>query len=444
MTYLRTGISLAALSLSVTTFASPVLGQEGPSGRQGILSFIQEFDYDLDDGLESTTSLGLNLSSRTRTETLSFGIGTELVGDFRDGSDEDFNLENYSASARYTRTGANSALAFSGSYREVDLGDNTFELAPGILIIGEDGSLTTTRFGARIETGIEGPFGVTLDASYRDTEYENTVDPDLNDETVTSVDAVARFALARNLSLRARAGISQTDEDDLAQTDTETTYVGLGLGGTTAGGLSFTADLIYDETETTTLIPVPTRTTDDGLGFEITLTQPRPNGTIGGSLSSRIDESGRRITALVSRELTTPTGGLGLSLGVVDQEGVDDLQVIGAVTYTTSTPQAAVSVTLQQAATTDDGDTVVSTNLAIAYSRQINSVSSWEAELGYVATDELIANEDDAETTASIAYRRQLTSDWSMLTGYEYSRDDDGDDDNSIFFNIQRDITFGF
>jgi len=31
-----------------------------------------------------------------------------------------------------------------------------------------------------------------------------------------------------------------------------------------------------------------------------------------------------------------------------------------------------------------------------------------------------------------------------MLTGYEYTRDDNGDDENSIFLNIQRDITFGF
>ena len=67
-----------------------------------------------------------------------------------------------------------------------------------------------------------------------------------------------------------------------------------------------------------------------------------------------------------------------------------------------------------------------------------------ESVLPLIDVDELAANEDDNETTASIAYRRELTSDWSMLTGYEYTRDDNGDDENSIFLNIQRDITFGF
>lgn len=442
MKNLRTGISLAALSLSITALASPVLGQEG-SGRQGVISFGQEFDYDLDVGLESRTIFGLGLSSATRTETLSFNIGTELLGDFQDGSDDDFEWNNHQASARYSRQGANSALSFSAAYREVDLGDDSFELDPGIILIGEDGKLTTTRFGASIETGIEGPVGLSLDARYRDAEYENTVDPDLSDETVTSVDALARFSLSRSLSLRARAGISRTEEDDAAQTESETIYYGIGLGGSTTSGLTFSADLIFDETETTTQAPA-NRTTEDGIGFEIAVTQPRPNGTLGVVLSNRIDEAGRRVSAELNRELTLRNGGLGFSLGVVDQEGVDDLQVIGGVSYTTETPQASITVSLEQAATTDDGDTVVSTNLAVAYNRQINAVSSWDAQLGYLATDELAAGEDDNETTATIAYNRDLTSDWSMRTGYEYTRTNDGDDENSIFFNIQRDITFGF
>ena len=441
MNNLRTGISLAALSLSLTVLASPVLGQER-LGRQGILSFGQELDYDFDDGLEARTTFGLNLSSATRTQTLSLNLGTELIGDFTDGADDDFEINNSSATLRYTRQGSNNRLAFSATYRERDLGRDSFELAPGIIIIGEeDGELTATRISTRLETGLEGPFGLRLDASYRDADYENTVNPDLGDEITSRVEALARFSLSRSLELRARAGIADTEEDDALQTESETTFFGLGLGGATANGLTFSADLLFDQTETTT---TGGTTTDDGLGFDVSVTQQRQNGSISGILSSRIDEAGRRTLAQVSRELTLPNGGLGLSLGVVDQEGIDDLEILAGVNYTTGTPQASVTVSLQQAATTDDNDTVISTNLSLAYARQIDSVSSWEAQLGYVASDELGSNNDDSETTASVAYRRDLTSDWSMLTGYEYSVDDDGDDENSIFFNIQRDITFGF
>ncbi len=441
MNNLRTGISLAALSLSVTVLASPVLGQER-LGRQGILSFGQELDYDFEDGLEARTTFGLNLSSATRTQTLSLNLGTELIGDFTDGADDEFEINNSSATLRYTRQGSNNRLAFSATYRERDLGRDSFELAPGIIIIGEeDGELTATRISTRLETGLEGPFGLRLDASYRDADYENTVNPDLGDEITSRVDALARFSLSRSLELRARAGIADTEEDDALQTESETTYFGLGLGGTTAGGLAFSADVLFDQTETVT---TGGTTTDDGLGFDVSVTQQRQNGSISGILSSRIDEAGRRTLAQVSRELTLPNGGLGLSLGVVDQEGIDDLEILAGVNYTTGTPQASVTVSLQQAATTDDNDTVISTNLSLAYARQIDAVSSWEAQLGYVATDELGSGNDNNETTASVAYRRDLTSDWSMLTGYEYSVDDDGDDENSIFFNIQRDITFGF
>ena len=165
---------------------------------------------------------------------------------------------------------------------------------------------------------------------------------------------------------------------------------------------------------------------------------------IGAEFISRIDEAGRRTSAELIRELTLPTGGLALSLGVVDQEGADDLQFIGGLVYRRQMSRGAVSVSLEQAATTNDEDTVVSTNVQINYQAPINTISSWRAGLGFLQTDELLTNDTESETTASFSYQRDLTSDWTMETGIELSRDDDGEEENTIFFNIQRDITFGF
>lgn len=440
MTNLRTGINFAALSLSVAAMASPVFGQEG-RGREGVLSFSQGFEYDLDTGLDTTTDVGLNILTSTRSEKFSFGLGTQLFGDFTDAGSDDFQFRNWFASLGYERQGANSLLAFSADYREVELGDETFELAPGLFIFGEDGSLATTRFGARIETGIEGPFGLTLDANYRDEDYSNTVDPDLVDEVNTSLDALARFSLSPSMSLRALAGIEKIEESDATNTERENTYVGLGVGGETAGGLSFSADILYDQTEVVTSLP--STTSDDGIGIELAVTQDRRNGSIGASLSSRIDDVGRRTAVMVNRSLDLRNGGLDVSLGAVDQEGESNLQVVGGFAYSAETPRGEVSANLSQSAGSSDGDTVISTSLELAYSEAINASSGWEAELGYVATNEL-AGDDDNRTTASIAYVRDLTADWSMRTGYEYSRDNGGDASNSVFFNIERDITFGF
>ena len=356
MKNLRTGISLSALSLSLLATASPVLGQEGP-GREGVLSFSQRFLYDLDDGLATETDLELSLKTSTRTQSLEFGVGTQLHGDFTDGGTDDVNFRNWFATLGYDRRGSNSRLSFSAEYREADLGDSSFEVSPGLIIFDEDGSLTATRFGARIETGIEGPFGLTLDANYRDTDYENTVDPDIVDETSTSIDALARFSLTPSMSLRALAGIERIEEDDGFDTERENRYVGLGIASENGSGLSFSADIIFDESEVTTSIP--TTTTDDGLGFEIAVTQERPNGSIGGSLSSRIDDTGRRTTAMVNRSLDLRTGDLSVSLGVVDQEGVSDLQLVGGLVYNKELPRGALSASVSQAATSSDGDTVV-------------------------------------------------------------------------------------
>ena len=124
-------------------------------------------------------------------------------------------------------------------------------------------------------------------------------------------------------------------------------------------------------------------------------------------------------------------------------ERFGELQFVGGVSYTVARKNAEITATLQQAALSSGGDTLVSTNLALAYRRQITQYSSWEAELSYLATDELIANESEDETTATIGYRRDLNSDWSMFTGYEYTKGD-GSPQTSLFLNLERDITFGF
>lgn len=440
MTNLRTGITFAALSLSLAAVPSTVVGQEG-SGREGVLSFSQGFDYDLEDGLDTRTELGLRLSSATRSETFSFGLGTELFGDFSDGSSDTFEFRNWSSSLGYTRQGTNSSLRFSARYREAHLGDDTFEVAPGLFLFGDDGSVATTSFGARLETGIEGPFGLALDANYRNADYSNTVDPDLVDETSASLDAIARFRMSPSMSLRALAGIEKVDESDATDTERENKYVGLGVETVSAGGLSFSADILLDRSEVTTSIP--SSTSDSGIGVELAVTQTRRNGSVGASLSSRIDDVGRRTTVMVNRSLDLRNGGLDVSLGVVDQEGEDDLQIVGELSYSAETPRGALSARLNQAAVTSDGDTTISTNLLLGYNEAINAYSGWEAALGYFASDEL-AGDDENRATASIAYLRELTPDWSMRTGYEYVRDDDGDDSNSVFFKIERDITFGF
>ncbi len=429
-------LSRLAVSAFVLTAlqGAPALAQD--LGREGRLSYGVGLDYDFDDGPEAISDVALTLITRTRSETLEFRIGTELFGDYTDGGSNDIDFRNSSARLVYDREGANSNLRFSARYAETNLKDEIIDS-----IITDGGTRTSREIAGRFETGVEGPFGLTLDARYRERSFTDA-DPDLTDDTLASLDALARFGLSRTTDLRARAGIRQEDESDAAGTERRTTYVGLGVGTETVSGLTVTGDLFFDDTETTTAAPASS-SSEDGLGVELSVNQPRPNGFVGASLSSRIDEAGRRTRADVTRGFDTRTGQLAVSLGVVDQEDADDLQVVGSVNYSVETPRSVLSANLERDATTDDGETQVDTSLRLAYRRDINAVSGWETQLGYFASEE-IGGTDDNRTTARFTYRRDFTDEWSMRTGYQYSKDEDGDAENSVFFNLERDITFGF
>lgn len=433
MASLRARIAFSAFALAAFPGAA-ALAQE--LSREGQLSYGLGVEYDFDDGLEAISDVALTLITRTRSETLEFEIGTELFGDYTDDGTNDVDLRDSSARLTYSRQSANSSLRFSARYEETNLADEIVDS-----IITDAGTETATEFQGRYETGIEGPFGLALDARYRERSFSDA-DPELTDDTLASLDALARFRLSRTTDLRARAGIREEDEGDAAGTERRTTYVGLGVGTETASGLSVTGDLFLDQTETTTTTPA-SDTTEDGIGVELSVRQAQPNGFLAASVSSRIDESGRRTRADVTRGFDTRTGQLEVSLGVVDQEDADDLQLVGSVDYTLETRRSALSASLARDATTDDGETVLDTSLTLAFRRDINAVSAWETELGYFASEELDGT-DDNRTTARFTYRRDFTDEWSMRTGYEYSKDDDGDAENSVFFNIQRDITFGF
>ncbi|NNE80985.1 MAG: hypothetical protein HKN18_12015 [Silicimonas sp.] len=403
-----------------------------------------DLDVVADSGTTTITDLGVTLSSETRSQSLSLELGAQLVGDFGRSSSDDFETENVRAIFSYAREGANSGFDFSASYTETTLDDSIF-LSGGTLII-DTGAVDATRLSMGVELGREGPFGVELDALYFDRNYRNTSDPDLNDTETIEVDAIAHFRINPAYSVRARAGISREDENDVDSSERETHYVGLGLEGETAGGLTYFGDIIYDSTETTT--SAPSMITEDGIGIELGLTQARVNGSIGLDVSSRIDESGRRSSASVNRAFDFPEGALSFSLGVVDQEGDDSLRVIGALDYTRELAQGDLTASLVQDAATDSGTPYLNTTLALNFRQEINAVSSWEAGLEFAESNQLGGTDDDTRGVATVAYNRSLTEDWSMRTGLEHIRTTETGlpdrSSNTVFFNIQRDITFGF
>lgn len=449
---LSTTLSLAALS------AAPVLAQDGP-GAVNTLSFSTGLEVSDNPSLSATpdgtvtssvTRLGYRLNSETRTQKLGFNLGTVLEGAIGSGTDstDNFRLTSKTVGVNYAREGANSSLAFDASFSDTEFDDEAIGFfvdgvfdPDGLIIDG--GSRERFSYGIRYQFGTGGP--LSLDLRFRDTaiDYVDTTDPDLVSFDATSIDATARFRINPAVSGRFVTGQSRKSEED---TDTvrKSKYIGAGIEGETASGLSYFVDLTQDDSETIKTGSVDSA--DDGLGLSFGATQDMPDGDIGIELSSRIDDSGRRNRAEISRSYDLPAGALALSLGVVDQN--DDTEVVTRLSYSREGDGSAFSANLVQRPTTEDGTGFLNTSLQVNYSQDLSPVSSLGAGVTYGSASEFGGSGSDTRTSASVTYRRSLTQDWSLRTGVEHTRiDEDGGDNvsrNTIFLNVGRDFSFGF
>lgn len=473
MTYSRTGLSLtAALTLTVS-IPAPLWSQGGP-GLVGSISVDQSLEYEdnpsftsdgSEDEFRSRTALGFSIDSETRTEMLRAFVGVDLLGTIGGDDDDGFERDNERGTLNYGRIGANSSLDLSAQYRYGDIDDFVLDdfdfdgdFDPDILIF-DGGRREAWEVGVGYEFGIEGPFGLSLDASLNNVDYTGTADPDLQDKETVRVAALARFQITPSMTARALAGFRESDGLEffpaepgsvfgpILPTVRRTEYFGAGIGAETARGLSFSADVIFDRSET--VIDGELAEEEDGIGFDLAITQELAAGGIGLSASSRIDDSGRRTTAVVRRSYDLPDGGLSFSIGLIDQEDDNSIRLLSSVDYLKEMPRSEFTVSLSQTPVSEDGDAILNTQVLVEYSQEINSVSSWAADIEYRATNELGGDDDDgAAASATISYSRELTENWGMSAGLEHEWRDENDrssrSSNTVFFNIGRDITFGF
>ena len=452
-------LTTAALSLA-TCAAAPVLAQDG-TGLRGNLSFSTGLEVSDNpslsspaDGntLTSVTDLGFSLSSETRVDQFRFTLGASIQGE--DGgsttSADALDLQSSSASLAYTREGINSRLALSGRYDEAELDSEVFGFFvdgvfdPDALIL-EGGTRKRKRLSADFSTGLDAPFGVDLSFSTTTNNFVDTADPDLVDSDTTRVSATARFSISPAMTARLTSTYARSDEDDFLETSRRNQSIGAGLTTATNDGLEVSADITLDSTET--LNGAVVASDDDGVGLSLGISKDRPDGGIALLLSSRIDESGRRTTARVSRDYDLPAGALSLSLGVVDQED-QDLELTTSVGYTREAAGGTLTANLVQSPTTDNGLAFLNTSLGVGFSAPINSISSWSANFSYGSAEELGAPGGDSRTSAAIRYSRDLSEDWGLNAGLRHTRiSEEGADSrasSTLFVNVGRDFSFGF
>ena len=456
----RPGRLLLLATLSLTTaYIGPAISQDGTGVRAKLsvssgLEFSDNLRLDQNspgDTYTSVTDLGFRLTSETRNERLNFGLTGRLEGSEGDGatSEEDFRLSRRGANLDYRRQNATSRFAFRGRYDKVEVEDDIFgflidgEFDPNALVI-DRGDVTRTSLSTRLQTGLEGPLGFDVSAAWRERDYSDETDPDLEDREQWRFDTTAEFRIRASLALRARAGINDTDEEDgFDRLESENKYVGFGVQSETAGGLFIVGDILLDDSSTDRNGVF--EDDDDGLGLELSITQARTDGEIGFDLSSRIDESGRRTIASVRRAIEMPTGGLSFSLGLVEQDS--DLEFTSSLEYFRETPVGTVTANILQRPSTSASEAILNTAVNLGITRALTPVSDIGATFRYGASRDFGESTDDRRATIGVNYRRDITRDWDLNAGYEYTRVEDDVDDwsrNTVYFNIGRDFDFGF
>lgn len=449
-------IAIGAASLSMGAFPRAI-AQEG--GLQLTLDFAQSLRAsDNNEFIASPsgntyfarTDLGFGLKSETSSQIFSLDFGAALeAGHFADTTGSGSEIKDEYARLSYSRETSSARLSTNASITRFDVTDN--ELSDDFDntdLVADVGVRNQYKFGAGLETGIGGPFGLSLNGSFTKQDYTDTTDPSLFDNDTRAFDATARFRVTPTVDLRALAGISEYTAEDTLATERVKTYVGLGVDYEISPSLQFSGELRHDRTETTETIGlVRVVRVEDGPGLDLTLTHDRPNGTLAVSFASDISSTGRRNNLSVERSMELPRGALSYSLGVTKSDNTDLEPTLG-LTYEQELARGSFNVSLTQTALTDnDDDEALRTRLSAGYSQEINTISGWDAGLSFADYNVLtVGGTDTRRIDLDLSYRRELTRDWDLRVGYEHAylteTGSANKRSNTVFVTLERSFSF--
>ncbi|MEL6681422.1 MAG: hypothetical protein AAFQ09_02110 [Pseudomonadota bacterium] len=372
-------------------------------------SFEASSDRDLttpedEDALESVTDFQFGAVTETRSQRLSFGLGSGVRI-----TDGELSTEDVSLRLGYNRNSADAILDTSLNSVRADiefLRDATdFIGDDGVLILPDDfedltgtGTRTATTFSASLRWGETTPIGYRLSLSQEALRYE---------------DASA----------------------DLLDSDTSTIAAGLRLNinEVTTGNLSLTYTQIDEEGEPD----------EDRLTLGSSLTFARPLGDLTYRLStSRDEEDSVFWAASIDRRLALARSALAGSVGVVEDD-TGDIRPVGSIEFTYPRPTGQIQ--LNAARTLAPGADRGTTTLQATYIEATSPISNIRFEITIGQTSDPDGSDSLATGTLSGSYGIELTPLWQLSLGARHDiRDDDGSRSrsNTAFLTLDRAISW--
>lgn len=446
-------ISIAAVALSV----GPSVAQQGPStGVTGSLQLTTGLRAETNPGLAAVSpgtqlrlseNLSFNISSDTRTQSLSFNTSAALRFTNLNGvtdvttTDPTFNLS-------YSRDAANASLTASAQYFSTDV-TASYDIDPSsaVVLVVDDGNLEKISGQVNLQTGKNSPVGLDFGLSHSVSDFSGTMDPTLFDTTTTSASVTANLRFSPVTSGTVSARLSNFDADNTAQTNTVTENYGVSVSHDLARGLTLSANAGVQRREVTTTSSSSSRT---GFRAGLSATQALPDGNIFARVG--LDQTGLidRTSVTVGRSMTLPAGNLSGSITATDVAG-QGLQYQTNASYDQQLADGSFGVQLSQSLTTNNFDEdVLFSRLGLRYQQQVTSNSNLNLSVDLTRSEDggagAVETQNRSGFTAS--YGRALTPDWNLTMGYRYrgysSDSTSPTDSNAVFLTLTRNIQFGF
>lgn len=457
-------------ALALGLGALPALAQDGGVPPNPLLTFnfssslnvSDNYDLSVDSPGHSTfldNTLGLAYQTETEVQSLRFGLsGVARIARLpEEGTDTRF--DNQTALFDYRREGVDSQLRLHGRYNRADLAffdplsliDLDDPIDENDLVTLPSGYRETVSLGLGFETGLSSPMGFSFSADTRRRDFIDLDEEDLDDlyDTVTdSLTASVSALVTPSTRLSLGGTISHYMAEDEEETDRMTRSLSLGASHETARGLTLSGSLGYQTIDTDETDPFGLRSTtsqDGGIG-SLALQQELTNGSIGVSASHSMTVNGGRSTVQLLRSLDLPDGSLAMSIGVSSGDSGRN-SVVGDINYSHNLVAGRVWLTLARTVTTDDDDEDLEVTRASAgWSHDLTAVSGLIFNVDYLSTNAIGEGTDRQRGRLRASYRHELTRDWDLTGGYEYTVSQrEGQDDateNSVFLTIGRQFQF--
>ena len=409
------------------------------------LEYVEEegVDVDSDEGFRSITGLAFGLTSETQSQRLSFNASTNLALSLSGDSDSEF--EDTLLSLDYARASRNSELTFGVSYRRDEVDDLVFDagLLDDDLTTG-DGTREIFGFSSGLVLGREGPITATFTQAFERSHFSDVDDPSLNDSETRAVTGRLSFQASPVLSTDAFFSWRELDEDGLTAIDRTTRRFGVGVGYDISPATSLAAAVFYDDTESRGA----TVTETSGIGYSLALANARPNGEIRLRFEQEETINGTRREGLIGRSYTLRRGTLSFDVGLTRTDGFSTETLANVAWDFALDPLSNIRLELDQtAAVNDDDSEVVNTRFDLSYTRDITSLSAISAGIE-LADENVIGTSigDEQSVRFDLTHRYEMTRDWDLVSGFEYSSiDDEGSERRErsmLFVGVER--SFGF